>query len=331
MKHEIDDESLLARGREVLEIEAEAIRGLRGRLDATFAQVVREILACQGRIIVTGMGKSGHIGRKFAATLASLGTAGSFLHPSEGVHGDLGMVSSQDLVVILSHSGESPETLALLPTLKVLGCRLVAIVGQAESTLARQCDFVLAVRVEREADYLNLVPTASTAVMAALGDALAVAVAESRGFSAEDFALFHPGGALGSRLLHTVGRLMRAGEDNPVVKAGVPLADAVAVISAKGMGAANIVDDEGRLVGLVTDGDLRRFLSRAEDPLSRPVAEAMTRNPRAIGPEALAGEALWAMEHTARGVTVLPVVEDGIPIGLIHLHDILKALTGLGR
>ncbi|NLG84370.1 MAG: SIS domain-containing protein [Firmicutes bacterium] len=271
-------EAILARGREVLSIEAAAILGLRERLGEDFVRVAAAILACPGKVVVTGIGKSGHVARKIAATFASLGTPAFFLHPGEGVHGDLGMVSAGDLVLALSYSGESHEVLALIPTLKILGCPLVAMVGKADSELARRSDYVLLVAVEREADPLGLAPTASSAAMLALGDALAVAVAE---------------------------------------------------ITAKGLGATNSVDAEGRLVGLLTDGDLRRFLARYDDALDRPVTEAMTRNPRTIGPEALAAEAMRLMERTAKGVTVLPVVVDGRPVGMIHMHDILRALTAL--
>lgn len=322
-------EAILARGREVLSIEAAAILGLRERLGEDFVRVAEAILSCQGKVVVTGIGKSGHVGRKIAATFASLGTPAFFLHPGEGVHGDLGMVSAGDLVLALSYSGESHEVLALIPTLKILGCPLVAMVGRPDSELARRSDYVLLVSVEREADPLGLAPTASSAAMLALGDALAIAVAERRNFGPDDFALFHPGGALGRQLLHVVGKLMHTGEGNPIVSERATVREAVAEITAKGLGATSIVDAEGRLVGLLTDGDLRRFLAKYDDALDRPVAEAMTRNPRTIGPEALAAEAMRLMERTARGVTVLPVVVDGKPVGMIHMHDILRALTAL--
>ena len=320
---------ILDRGREVLAVEAEALRRLGRELDESFVRVVEAILACRGRIIVTGIGKSGHVGRKIAATFASTGTPAFFLHPGEGVHGDLGMVTGDDLVLALSNSGESREILAILPTVRLLGCPVASIVGRTDSEIARRSDIVLSTRVEREADPLGLAPTASTTAMLALGDALAVAAAEQRHFGPDDFALFPPGGALGRRLLHTVARLMRSGADNPVVDEGADVRRAVAEVTAKGLGATSVVDRDGRLVGILTDGDLRRFLSRRADALDRPVTEAMTRNPRAIGPEALAAEAIRLMERTARGVTVLPVVEEGRPVGMIHMHDILKALTGL--
>ena len=328
MPEQIKAESLLARGREALAVEAAAIEDLRLHLDETFVKVALAILDCRGKVIVTGMGKSGHIGRKFAATLSSLGTPAFYLHPGEGAHGDLGMVTAEDFVFALSNSGESRDVLALLPTLKILGCRLAAMVGNADSTLARQSDFVLTVDVRREADHLNLAPTASTVAMSALGDALAVAVAEGRRFSADDFALLHPGGALGQRLLHTVGGLMHSGAANPVIRAETLLREAIAVMSEKGLGAVSVVDAGNRLSGLITDGDLRRFLAKCEHPLDRTASEAMTPDPGTIGPEALAAEALHVMENTASGVTVLPVVADGLLVGLIHLHDILRALTG---
>lgn len=319
----------MSRGREVLTIEAEAIQNLRLRLGEEFVRVTEAILDCRGRIIVTGMGKSGHVGRKIAATMASTGTPAFFLHPGEGIHGDLGMVTGGDLVLALSNSGESEEILALVPTLKLLGVAIVALVGNPDSELARRSDFVLEVPVVREADPLGLAPTASTAAMMALGDALAIAAAEQRNFGPDEFALFHPGGALGRQLLQVVGKLMHAGEANPVVGEQANLRRAIMEITAKGLGAASIVDACGRLIGIVTDGDLRRFVAQHDDAIHRPVIEAMTPHPRTIGPEALAAEAMRLMERTARGITVLPVVEEGAPIGMIHIHDIFKALAGL--
>lgn len=320
---------ILERGREVLAVEAEALQRLKDGIGPEFVRVVEAILACPGRVIVTGMGKSGHIGRKIAATFASTGTPAFFLHPGEGIHGDLGMVTGQDLVLALSNSGESPEVLAIVPTIKLLGCTLVAVVGRPGSELASRSDHTLVIPVEKEADPLGLAPTASTTAMLALGDALAIAAAEERHFGPDDFALFHPGGALGRRLLHTVSRLMHAGEGNPVVAEGVTLREAIAEMTAKGLGATSIVDAAGELVGILTDGDLRRFLARRADALDRPVGEAMTRNPSVIQPDSLAAEALRLMERTARGVTVLPVVVAGKPVGMIHMHDILRALTSM--
>ena len=261
--------------------------------------------------------------------MQSTGTPAFYLHPGEGVHGDLGMVMGSDLVLALSYSGESQEVLAIIPTLKLLGCMLVAIVGKVPSELAKRSDIILETFVEREADPLGLAPTASTTALLALGDALAIAVAEQRHFGAIDFALFHPGGALGRRLLHTVTKLMRSGEANPVVGERVDLRQAIAEITAKGIGATSIVNGEGKLIGILTDGDLRRFLARFEDALVRPVTEAMTLNPRTVPPDTLAAEAMRLMEQTAHGVMVLPVVEDGKPIGMLHMHDVLRALTGL--
>ena len=320
---------IVARGREVLTIEAEAILGLQRRLGEEFARVVEAILACRGRVIVTGMGKSGLVGRKIAATFASTGTPAFFLHPGEGIHGDLGMVTGGDLILALSNSGESQEVLGLLPTIKILGNLLVAIVGCTDSELAQRSDYILPVAVEREADPMGLAPTASTTAMLALGDALAIAAAEQRNFGPDEFALFHPGGALGRQLLQVVGKLMHTGEANPVVNERADLRQAIMEITAKGLGAASIVDAGGRLIGIVTDGDLRRFVAQHDDAIRRPAVEAMTPNPRTIGPEALAAEAMRLMERTARGVTVLPVVQEGMPIGMIHIHDIFKALAGL--
>lgn len=322
---------ILERGREVLAVEAAAVLKLRDSLGGEFVRVVEAILACHGRVVVTGMGKSGLVGRKIAATFASTGTPSFFLHPGEAAHGDLGMVTGDDLVLALSFRGESDELLAILPTIKVLGCRLAAIVGKADSELARRSDYVLLLNVEREADPMGLAPTASTTAMMALGDALAVAAAEQRHFTPDDFALFHPGGALGRQLLHVVGKLMHTGEDNPVVSQDATIAQAMEEITAKGLGATSVVDERGALIGLITDGDLRRFLARRGADPTAPVTEAMTRNPRTIEPEALAAEALRLMENTAKGVTVLPVVAEGKPVGMIHMHDILRALTGLRR
>lgn len=274
--------------------------------------------------MVTGIGKSGAIGRKIAATFASTGTPSLFLHPAEGVHGDLGMVTEEDVVLALSHSGETEEVVGILPVLRRIGAKIIAMTGRADSTLARQADVVLLVKVEREACPLNLTPTASTTAMLALGDALAVAVMSERRFTKEDFAKFHPGGTLGKRLLLRVRDIMRTGDRMAVIFEDMPVREALFAITKAQAGATNVVDRSGRLVGIVTDGDLRRALMRDESVLSRPVREIMTKNPITIGPDRLAAEALKIMRE--RQIDDLPVVdEEGRPVGMLDVQDLLSA------
>ncbi|TCL64789.1 arabinose-5-phosphate isomerase [Hydrogenispora ethanolica] len=319
----------LEQAKEVLRIEAEAVKTIAEELDDSFARAVELILNCSGRIVVTGMGKSGLIGRKIAATLASTGTPSFFLHPGEAVHGDLGMVTPSDIVIAISSSGEVDEVLAILPTLKIIGTPIISITGNRDSSLAQNSDLVLMVQVEKEACPLGLAPTASTTATLALGDALAVVLLKTRNFTPEDFALYHPGGSLGRKLLLTVDKLMHTGEMNPVIPLDKTVKDAVIVMTSHGNhGAAVIVGERGRLAGIITDGDLRRILKNHDNPLTLPVERVMTRNPRSIGPEKLAAEAMHVME--AKNITVLPVIDtEGVAIGIIHLHDIIKGLTGM--
>lgn len=317
---------VLEQAKEVLAVEAAAIQALIPRLGGQFMAAVNLILACSGRVIVTGMGKSGLVGRKIAATLASTGTPAFFLHPAEAVHGDLGMVTADDVVLALSHSGETAEVLSILPVIRRIGAKVVALSGREGSTLAQNADAFLDVAVEREACPLGLAPTASTTASLAMGDALAVALLTARKFTPEDFALFHPGGSLGRRLLLTVEQMMHGGEDNPVTPAGSTVKEALFVITAKGLGATAIIDPDGRLVGIITDGDIRRALEKGYDFLNKQVEEVMTRTPRTITPEKLAAQALHVMEkNKPRPITVMPVVDGaGRAIGMIHLTDLLR-------
>lgn len=314
----------LALAREVLETEAAAVASLAARLDERFVAAVRLVLGCRGRVVVTGIGKSGHIGRKLASTLASTGTPAFFVHPGEAGHGDLGMITHDDVVIALSYSGESDELTMILPLVKRMGAPLIALTGNPASTLAQLADVVLDTRVEKEACPLNLAPTASTTAALALGDALAVALLDARGFGHDDFARSHPGGSLGRRLLTHVRDVMRTGADVPAVSERATLAEAVIEISKKRMGMTAVVDDTGRLVGIFTDGDLRRSLEREGDIRMMPIAALMTRNPRTIRPEALAAEAVELME--TRKSTQLPVVDaDGKLVGALNIHDLFRA------
>lgn len=319
----------LKQAREVLELEAECVRRQAELLGEDFAKAIEMISQCQGRVVVTGMGKSGLIGRKISATLSSTGTPSFFLHPGEGVHGDLGMVTPSDIVIAISQSGEVDEVLAVLPTLKILGTPIISVTGSKDSSLAENSDLNLVVEVEKEACPLGLAPTASTTATLALGDALAVVLLKARNFQPEDFALFHPGGTLGRRLLLTVGKLMHTKDRNPVISEKKVIRDALIIMTNQGNhGAAVVVNESGFLTGIVTDGDLRRILNKYEEPLTLPIEQVMTRNPRTISKEKLAAEAMHIMED--KHITVLPVVDsEGRPVGIIHLHDIIKGLTGM--
>jgi arabinose-5-phosphate isomerase len=312
----------------VLRIEAEAIGALIDRIDERFEQAVNLILSCEGRVVVSGMGKSGLIGKKIAATLASTGTPALFLHPAEGIHGDLGMVTRGDTVIALSNSGETDELTRMLPSLKRLGIRIIAFTGNSESTLAKNSDVVIDVGVKEEACPLGLAPTASTTATLAMGDALAVALLEQRGFKEEDFACFHPGGTLGKKLLLRVRDLMHTGDDIPVVSEETLIKDAIYEISSKKMGVTAVVDSGGILVGVITDGDLRRWMEKTErsgdNLLSKRAKEIMTRNPKVASKDALAAEAVALMEKNS--ITCLIVSDNSAkPEGVIHLHDLLKA------
>ncbi|OSM01626.1 putative KpsF/GutQ family protein [Magnetofaba australis IT-1] len=315
---------MLEQAREVLILEAEAIRAVADRLDARFEEAVRVLLACQGRVVATGMGKSGLIAQKVAATLASTGTPSLFLHPGDGSHGDLGMVTQQDVVLAFSNSGETEEVLALLPVIKRLGAGLISLVGELDSTLGRMSDVALDVSVAREACPLNLAPTSSTTAALALGDALAVALLTARGFDEERFALFHPGGSLGRKLLLTVRRVMHAGEEIPLVDENAPLREALLEMTAKRLGLTGVRSADGALVGVITDGDLRRHLEwEAEGVLSATAKQMMTRNPKTIEADALAAEALRVMQQGQ--ITSLFVMDRGALAGVVHLHDLLRA------
>ena len=309
--------------RETCETEAAALHAMGLRLDERFAQAVQRMLQVSGRAVVMGIGKSGHIGRKIAATLASTGTPAFFVHPAEASHGDLGMVTPQDLVLAISNSGESTELTAILPMLRRLGVPLVAMTGGAQSTLARHADIVLDSSVEREACPLNLAPTTSTTVQLALGDALAVALLDARGFRAEDFARSHPGGALGRKLLTLVGDVMRAGAELPVVAPEASFSTLMREMSAKGLGCAAIVDAQGTLQGIFTDGDLRRRIEAGADLRTATAGAVMHAGPRTIAPSALAADAAAMMEE--HGITSVLVVEGARLVGLVHVRDLMRA------
>ena len=311
----------LALARKVLETEAAAILALVPRLDARFECAVELLHACRGRAILTGMGKSGIICRKIAATLTSIGTPAFFLHPAEAIHGDLGVIQGDDVVVALSYSGETGEILRLLETIRRLGAKLIAITGNPASTLAHAADVALDCSVAEEACPLNLVPTASTTAALAIGDALAMTLLVRKGFREEDFANLHPGGKLGKRLMR-VEALMHAGKECPMVSAGTRLRDVIYEMSSKGLGMTCVVDDDFSLLGIITDGDLRRHMERAANILELSAAEVMTRGPVAIAPTTLAAVALNIMED--RKITSIVVVEaeGGRVAGVVHLHDL---------
>jgi len=324
MSEAFEDSRVLAAGRRALTIEAQAVAALSDRLDHTFAAAVRTCLGCKGRVVVSGMGKSGHVAGKIAATLASTGTPSFFLHPAEASHGDLGMITREDVVLALSNSGETAELLTILPLIKRMGVPLVSMTGNPASTLARESDVHLDVSVPAEACPLNLAPTASTTASLAMGDALAVALLEMRGFTPEDFARSHPGGALGRRLLLRVEDVMRSGDALPAVQAATPLSGGLLEMSRKGLGLTAIVDGERRVLGIFTDGDLRRTLDRQIDVHKTPMSEVMTRGCKTIGPGELAAEAVRLMEqHRITGLLV--VDEAGRLVGALNVHDLLRA------
>jgi arabinose-5-phosphate isomerase len=316
--------SALELARKVLAIEAEAVARLADRLDHRFVEAVDIIYHCHGRVVVGGIGKSGHIARKIASTLASTGTPAFFVHPAEASHGDLGMVKREDVFIAVSNSGESSELLTIVPLIKRQGAKLIAITGNKDSSLAQQADAHLDAWVAQEACPLNLAPTASTTAALALGDALAVALLSARGFSAEDFARSHPGGSLGRRLLTHVRDVMRSGDDVPSVSDTASFSEALVEMSKKRMGMTAIVDRRGRLEGVFTDGDLRRTLERLGDIRTARIADVMTRKPRAIRPDRLAAEAVEVME--SHKVNQLLVVDaDGRLIGALNMHDLFRA------
>lgn len=319
---------MIEQAKKVLRIEAEAVAALIDRVDERFVQAVKMILNCEGRVVVTGMGKSGLIGKKIAATLASTGTPALYLHPAEGIHGDLGMVTRGDTVIALSNSGETEEISRMLPSLKRLDIKIIALTGNPESTLAKNSDVVIDVGVKEEACPLGLAPTASTTATLAMGDALAVALLDQRGFKEEDFACFHPGGALGKKLLLRVRDLMHTEDDVPLVAEETLIKDAIYEISSKKMGVTAVVNASGKLVGVISDGDLRRWMEKTEKTgenlLTKKAKDIMTKNPKIANKDSLAAEAVSIMEKNS--ITCLIVANaDAVPEGVIHLHDLLKA------
>jgi len=324
MNDAADNQRLIEMGRDALRIEARAVAALVDRLGADFETACRMLLACSGRVVVSGVGKSGHVGGKIAATLASTGTPAFFLHAAEASHGDLGMVAKGDVVLAISYSGETTELLTILPLFKRMGAPLIAMTGNPQSTLAREADAHLDVSVPAEACPLNLAPTASTTATLAMGDALAVALLKHRGFTEADFARSHPGGTLGRRLLLRVSDVMRRGDDLPIVSPETPLPEGLLEMSRKRLGMTAIVDADRRVVGIFTDGDLRRALDRRVDVQKTRMADVMTRGSRAIGPQELAAEAVLMMEkYSVNGLLVLDA--DGVLVGALNVHDLLRA------
>ncbi|AMO69479.1 KpsF/GutQ family protein [gamma proteobacterium BDW918] len=308
----------------VIRMERDAVAVLADRIDESFSQACDILMGCKGRVVVTGMGKSGHIGNKIAATLASTGTPAFFVHPGEASHGDLGMITAGDVVIALSNSGTTGELITILPLLKLLAVPVIALTGNPNSELATTADVHLNVGVAEEACPLNLAPTSSTTVTLVMGDALAIALLEARGFTANDFALSHPGGALGRRLILKIDSIMHTGDSIPKISLGSALSGALLEMSSKTLGMTTVVDDAGVLVGIFTDGDLRRAIDRGIDIHKCPIDDIMTRNCRTIKPGTMAAEALRIMEDNK--ITVLVAVnEDGQPVGVIHTHDLLKA------
>lgn len=321
---EFDGDKVLRRARETFDIEAAAVLGMGQRLGPDFVQAVALMLAVQGRVVVMGLGKSGHIGRKMAATLASTGTPAMFVHAGEATHGDLGMVKADDVVVAISNSGESQELSTILPLLHRLGTRVVAMTGRTDSTLARHADVVLDCSVAKEACPLNLAPTASSTAQLAMGDALALALLDARGFREEDFARSHPGGALGRKLLTHVRDVMRTGDAVPRIGPQAPLADMMREMSAKGLGAVAIVDAQGRVQGIFTDGDLRRLIEKGTDLRDLRAGEIMHARPQTITAHALAVDAAQRMEQ-CRITSVLVVDDAGVLCGALNSNDLMRA------
>lgn len=320
----LQEQGILSLAREVLATESAALEALAGRLGEDFVRAVRALLACKGRVVVTGIGKSGHIARKIAATMASTGTPAFFVHAAEASHGDLGMITKDDVVIGISYSGETSEVLAIMPVIKREGTFLISMTGNPKSSLAREADIHLNVHVEREACPLNLAPTASTTATLAMGDALAIACMGMKGFTKEDFARSHPGGSLGRRLLLRVEDVMRTGSDIPAVRPEVSVLDAVREISLKGIGMTAVTDEAGKLIGIFTEGDLRRLIEKVGDIRPLHVADVMTRTPKSIHPEALAAEAASLMDRGR--CNQLPVVDaDGRLIGALNVHDLMAA------
>lgn len=315
---------LLDRARHFIQLEAEAVSGLTSVVGPDFQRAVEILLACNGRVITTGMGKAGLIARKVAATLASTGTPAVFVHPGEAIHGDLGMVTAQDVVMAFSYKGQTEEVLRIIPYFKHIHTPLIAVTSNQESQLANHADVSLIIKIDREACPLNLAPTSSTTAMLALGDTLALVLLEARGFKPEDYAIFHPGGSLGRRLLTKVADLMHSGEDNPIVPEDLPLRETMLVMTSKKLACTSVIDDSGKLVGFFSDGDLRRYLVKGSPDLDVPIGKIMTAGPKVARPDMMAVKALEILREFK--IIELPVVDDeNRPIGLIHLHDITRA------
>lgn len=310
--------------RKVLRIERDALSSLMKRIDSNFEKAVNAICAIKGRVIVTGMGKPGFIAQKISATLSSTGTPSLYLHPAEALHGDLGRVTREDLILALSNSGETEEIIKFLPIARKIGAKLIAMVGNTKSTLAKNADYVIDSSVKREACSLGLAPTTSTTAMLALGDALAIALLEKKGFKEKDFAFFHPGGILGKRLILKVEDIMRKGRDNPVVGATLSVKKVLLAITKARAGSASVVDPKGRLIGIFTDGDLRRHLEKKTNIINKKVRDVMTKHPTTISKDKLAAQAFDILR--SKRIDEIPVVDDrGRPIGLVDVQDLLKA------
>lgn len=310
--------------KKVLAIERDAVNRLIGRVGERFEKAVNAIYAIKGHVIVTGMGKPGFIGQKISATLSSTGTPSIYLHPAEALHGDLGRITKDDIVLALSNSGETEEVVKFLPLLKRMGVKLIALVGNAQSTLGKNADYILDVSVKREACPLGLAPTTSTTAMLAMGDALAVALLDKKGFKEKDFAFYHPGGILGKRLILRVGDIMRKGHENPVVRGNKTIKEVLLAITKARAGSASVVDNKGKLIGIFTDGDLRRHLESGRDIINKKVMDLMTKNPAVIKEDKLAAEALEMLR--SKKIDELPVVDaKGHPVGLLDVQDLLKA------
>jgi len=319
--------SSIEKGKEVVRIEAEAVAALAGKINGQFAAAVDLLYHSPGRVIITGIGKSGLVARKIVATMNSTGTAAIFLHPSDAVHGDLGMVRSEDVVICISKSGDTEEIRELVPMFRRIGVKIISMVGNLNSHLAKQSDIALDIGVKEEACPHDLTPTSSTTATLVMGDALAIALLDKRKFSKEDFAMFHPGGNLGKRLYLRVEEIMVSGEGVPVVRHHVSLAEAIVEMTSKRLGATCVTDDDGKLCGIITDGDLRRLLQRTNDVSNVTTVQVMTKNPKRIRKGLLAVAALEEMEQFS--ITQLPVVDDEQhPVGILHLHDLVKAGIG---
>jgi arabinose-5-phosphate isomerase len=317
---------IVEEGKRVLRVEAQSLLDLAGRINENFSRAVELLYHCKGKVVLMGMGKSGLVGRKIASTFASTGTPSFFLHPAEGLNGDFGMLAKEDLIIAISNSGETRELLEVLPLIKRYGNRLITLTGNMTSTLAKSGDINLDIHVKEEADPLGLAPTSSTTATLALGDALAVALMGKRDFKKEDFAILHPGGVLGKKLLLKVEDLMHVGKAFPMVSEKALMKDAVFEITSKRLGVTAVCNTEGHLVGVITDGDLRRAIEKFSDLFNRKASEVMTRNPKWIEKDALAAKAVQRMEeYSITSLFVFDKVGDKVPVGIIHLHDLLKA------